>query len=98
MSHKSKKIVGHAIEDPEKLYKSPESVLADSRLTQAEKDKILHSWEQDQFALLRAEEENMPSKNNAPSPEDMLDKIKKAEKVLEDTESRVKQRGQSKLK
>ena len=83
MSHKSRKIVDNAIKDPEKFYKTPESVLADSRLTSAEKDQVLHSWEQDQLALLRAEEENMCPKCNCPSPEDLLERVKNAEKILE---------------
>ena len=69
--------------DPEKFYKTPESVLADTHLTQEQKDKILHCWEQDQLALIRAEEENMTPKTDAPLPVEMLEKIKMAEKKLE---------------
>ena len=71
--------------DPEKFYKTPEAVLADSRLTQEQKDKILHCWEQDQLALIRAEEENMTMKTDVPLPVEMLEKIKQAEKKLETT-------------
>jgi len=90
MSQKSEKIVEGAIKDPEKVYKIPESVLQDIRLTQTEKDKILHSWEQDQLALLRAEEENMPPKAACPPPIDLLDKIKKAEEILESDKKKEK--------
>lgn len=90
MSQKSEKIVEGAIKDPEKFYKIPESVLLDIRLTQAEKDKILHSWEQDQLALLRAEEENMCQKTGCAPPVDLLEKIKKAEKTLESAEKKEK--------
>lgn len=83
MSHKSQKIVGKAIKDPEKLYKNPGSVVEDGRLTRAEKDAILRSWEQDQLAILRAEEENMTQKNIAPPAVSLLEKIKEAEKDLE---------------
>jgi len=83
MKQKSEKIVNKAIEDPEKLYKNPESVLGDRRLTRADKDAILRSWEQDQLAILRAEEENMTQKSAAPPALYLLEKIKKAEKDLE---------------
>jgi hypothetical protein len=69
--------------NPEKFYKTPESVLSDNRLTQAQKDKILQCWEQEEIALMRAEGENMTPKTDAPAPVEMLEKIKKAEKTLE---------------
>lgn len=87
MGRSSKKIIGDAIKDPEKFYKAPESILTDVRLTQAEKDKILHSWEQDQIALLRAAEENMMPRDNGSPPEDMLERIKKAEWKLKGSTS-----------
>lgn len=73
------------LDDPEKFYKTPEAVLADNRLTQEQKDKILQCWEQDELALIRAEEENMTAKTDAPLPVEMLEKIKRAEKKLETT-------------
>jgi len=53
MGKSPEKIVDEAIRDPEKFYKTP-GVLRDSRLTREEKNKILHCWEQDELALLRA--------------------------------------------
>jgi hypothetical protein len=90
MGNKSEKIVEQAIKDPEKVYETPESVLKDSRLTRAEKDKVLHSWENDEVALMRAEEENMSSKTCCPAPVEVLEKIKKAEKILEDSKKEGK--------
>ena len=84
MGRKSEEIIDCMLDrNPEKVYKTPESVLADNRLSQEQKDKILHCWEQDQLALIRAEEENMTRKTDSPVPVEMLEKIKKAEKKLE---------------
>ena len=83
MVNESKKILENSIQDPEKFYKNPELLLSDKRLTQEQKDKILHSWELDQLALLRAEEENMIQKTNDRPAIDLLEKIKAAEKTLE---------------
>jgi hypothetical protein len=90
MSGGSEKVVEKAIKDPAKIYSAPEAVLADDRLTDKEKDKILHSWEQDQIALLRAEEENMVQKDGAPPPGDLLVKVKEAEKILEGDAKEIK--------
>jgi len=83
MSSESKKIVDTAVKDPEKFYKTPEAVLRDTRLSGEEKDQVLHNWEMDQLALIRAEDENMTSSEGARPPVDLLDKIKKAEKTLD---------------
>jgi hypothetical protein len=48
-----------AISDPAALYVSPENVLSDQRLNDAEKFKILDSWALDQKRLMESEEENM---------------------------------------
>ena len=69
--------------NPEKFYKTPEAVLADNSLTQEQKDKILHCWEQDEIALLRADDENMSSQIEATPPGELLKKIKKAENKVE---------------
>jgi hypothetical protein len=90
MGQKSKKIVGQAIKDPEKLYGNPGAVLDDGRLTPEDKDRILHSWEEDQLALLRAEDENMTQKDDAPPPEDRLEEIKKAEKDLGEPAQKIR--------
>ena len=82
MTTKSEEIVDKAIKDPEKFYKTPESVLSDDRLTQEQKDKILRCWEQDQVAMMRADGENMTQKANASPAVEVLEKVKEAEKVL----------------
>lgn len=74
-------------ENPHEYYKTPESVLADKSLTVEQKDKILRAWEQDELAILRAEEENMMSKMESLMPVEILAKIKHAEKNLEEGKS-----------
>jgi hypothetical protein len=91
MKLESEEITDCALNDPEKLYKTPEFVLSDERLTQEQKEKILHCWEQDELALIRAEEENMPSKTDEPLPVELLEKIKVAEKTLKNgAEEKIK--------
>jgi len=75
------------IENPQQFYKTPEDVLADVTLTKAQKDKILRAWEQDELALIRAEEENMTSKTEPLLPVDTLLEIKHAEQTLEEGKS-----------
>lgn len=48
-----------AVSRPWSVYKTPESVLADTRLSAAEKRRVLESWERDARELAVAEEENM---------------------------------------
>jgi len=80
------------IENPQQFYKTPEDILADTSLTSTQKDKMLHAWEQDELALIRAEEENMPSKTESLKtesllPVDTLLHIKHAEQTLEEGKS-----------
>jgi hypothetical protein len=75
------------IENPQQFYKTPEDVLADKSLSSAQKDKILRAWEQDELALIRAEEENMISKTESLLPVDTLLEIKHAEQTLEEGKS-----------
>jgi hypothetical protein len=84
MERKNDKIA-ECVLNPEKFYKSPEAVLSDKNLTQEQKDKILHCWEQEEIALMRAEGENMSLKTDDPPPVELLQKIKDAEKKLENT-------------
>jgi hypothetical protein len=77
------KIVSAAIKDPGKIYESPEEVVADPRLTRDQKGKILHSWEEDEIALQRAEGENMLQPSGEPKSGEILEKVKNAEKILE---------------
>lgn len=86
MERKPKGTAEECVLNPEKFYKTPEEVLADKNLTQEQKDKILQCWEQEEIALMRAEEENMSLKTDTPPPVELLDKIKSAEKKLENTE------------
>ena len=48
-----------AVARPWSVYRTPESVLADTRLNAAQKRRILESWERDSRELAVAEEENM---------------------------------------
>ena len=86
MGHKSEEVTEGEL-NPEKFYKTPEAVLADKKLTTEQKDKILHCWEQEEIALMRAEGENMTLQGDAPQPAEVMDKIKKAEKKLEREET-----------
>lgn len=47
------------IKDPVKHYGAPRDVVADARLTRAEKRRILESWALDAQLITVAEEENM---------------------------------------
>jgi hypothetical protein len=78
----AEKVTDSAINDPEKIYKIPESVLLDIRLTRADKDKILRNWELDQLALLRADEENMIQKTGASPAVELLERVKVVKKYL----------------
>ena len=84
MGHKADEIA-ECIINPAKFYKTPEAVLSDNRLTQEQKDQILHCWEQEEIDLMRAEGENMSPKTDTIAPVEMLEKIKKAENVLENS-------------
>ncbi len=64
----------------------PESLLIDGGMAKEERDRILHEWEQDQIALLRAADENMNDKNSDENAGDMLSRIKKMEEILNDKE------------
>ena len=48
-----------AVIEPSSVYETPEDVLADSRLDDTQKRRVLESWEQDARELAVAEEENM---------------------------------------
>jgi hypothetical protein len=74
--------------NPEKFYKTPAAVLSDNSLTQEQKDKILHCWEQEEIALMRADGENMTPQVDVPPPAEVMDKIKDAEKKLENSEGK----------
>jgi hypothetical protein len=58
-----------AVIEPSSVYETPEDVLADSRLDDAEKRRVLESWERDARELAVAEDENMaggePNRLNA---------------------------------
>jgi hypothetical protein len=88
MIYQSKKTVGNAIKDPKRFYKDTDSVLADRRLSQADKDKALHSWEQDQLAMLRSEGENRYPRSHALSPQEILEKAGNAGRILENCRNR----------
>lgn len=89
MTQLSKQITDKAIKDPDKIYHDPKEVLADDRLTDAEKRKIIDNWLVDQKALLRADNENMAEQPEAAQtpPEDpavMIAELQKAKRLLEE--------------
>ena len=48
-----------AVTQPSSVYEAPEDVLADSRLDDTQKRRVLESWERDARELAVAEDENM---------------------------------------
>jgi hypothetical protein len=51
--------IDKAISQPWTVYNVPEDVLADDRLSEAQKRRVLEGWERDARELAVAEEENM---------------------------------------
>jgi hypothetical protein len=47
------------LKDPDKHYRSPRDVVADARLTHAQKRRVLESWAVDAQLISVADEENM---------------------------------------
>lgn len=47
------------LKDPDKHFRSPSEVLADARLTHAQKRRVLESWAVDAQLIAVADEENM---------------------------------------
>lgn len=70
---------------PEKAFRAPDDVVKDAALTEEEKLAVLRNWEDDEKALLRADDENMAGQEgeekSAP-PADRLARIKDAESRL----------------
>lgn len=58
-THPGQAELDQALAQPWSVYDSPEDVLADTRLSDAQKRRILESWERDARELAVAEEENM---------------------------------------
>lgn len=81
---KSKKIVEKALDHPEDVYRKPSDVLKDKRLKDKDKIKVLDSWEQDEEAMSRAEDENMASGDNEPAHDEMLRRIHTARHKLDE--------------
>lgn len=50
------------LQDPTKYYTKPQAVLDDSKLSKADKIKILESWAYDIQEINKAVEENMPGR------------------------------------
>lgn len=69
--------IDKAVAQPWNLYDKPEDVLADDKLNDTQKRRILESWEQDARELAVAEEENMGG-----GEPNMLDRVVKALSAL----------------
>jgi len=82
-----KRKTSKSIESPASVYHAPQEVVDDEHLSPKEKMKALRNWEDEETSLLRAADENMAPQggpaSTAPDPADMLKKIQKAERVLE---------------
>jgi hypothetical protein len=76
---------GMARNPDKKHYHSPSEVLNDPQLLDSEKKKILQAWENDEKALLRADDENMARQDGDEprAPAALLASIQKAERKLE---------------
>lgn len=80
---KREKIVEKALEHPEEVYRKPSDVLDDKRLKDKDKIRVLDSWEQDEEAMARAEDENMQGGKDEPAHEEMLRRIHTARNKLD---------------
>lgn len=74
--------VSAAIKDPSQIYDSPQAVVEDTEISEAEKLKILTSWELDQIRLLDSETENMGENIENERSAKRLQSIQKAKKAL----------------
>lgn len=74
MPSMNKARLSEAIQNPSRIFRSPDEVLAQDNISQDDKLKILESWETDQNLLMTAEEENMPP--NAPNQGVAAEKLK----------------------
>jgi hypothetical protein len=81
----SEALMKKAIKDPTKLYDTPHDVLADTKLSNEQKRKILESWHMDAEALMRAEEENMTSTDKTNKTSKLFELIKEAERKLDES-------------
>jgi hypothetical protein len=82
MSFRSVKILGSVMRKTAEAYDTPETVLMDPALTADEKKRVLCDIEQDEMEMLRAEEENMGSKNGVSIDGELLERVKNAERIL----------------
>lgn len=71
-----------AISDPTRVYKSPEEVALDTRLSREEKIKILDNWALDQKRLLSSQAEHMGDEAITGSTANMLQDISKIRDAL----------------
>ncbi len=62
---RSKPDIESIVKDPNRHFRSPRDVVADSRFTTEEKRRILDSWALDAQLLAVAEEENMGGSDRA---------------------------------
>lgn len=83
---RKEKIVEKAVNHPEEAYKKPSDVLKDRQLKDKDKIRILDSWEQDEEAMARAEDENMTRTADEPAHDEMLRRIHTARHKLEEDE------------
>lgn len=71
------------IQTPEKVFHDPAEVLKASGLSHKDKLKALHNWEQDEKALLVADDENMTESHIRHDTQLVIEKIQNAERKLE---------------
>lgn len=88
-----------ATPDPKKQFASPEILMADKKLSMAEKCKLLEQWKQDLTLEQTATQENMPVQQSdgtpAPSSGDSADLLQRVSDCLRrasDSDSELKKK------
>jgi hypothetical protein len=82
MTLKREDFMSKALKDPGMLFSDPREVIENPWLTPEQKAKILEVWEQDQVALMRAEDEYMVQNDKRTSAARLLQKIVRAKEDL----------------
>lgn len=73
-----KALIKKAMKDPAEAYKTPESVLDDTELSDAEKLALLENWQNEVQQILNSEAENMHPDMAKASEAELLQQISQA--------------------
>ncbi len=86
MTLRKEDVMSKALKDPGMLFSDPQEIIQNPWLTVDQKNKILEVWEQDQIALMRAEDEYMVQNDKKTSAAKLLQKIVRAKGDLPEKE------------